>query len=69
MTNSKEKKNKIDFLGKYHPKSLYDDEKIKEIIKDLTPTQQEEFLKSMLEKKERKSENPFKKIFNFIFKK
>ena len=68
MTNSKEKENKIDFPGKYHPKSLYD-EKIKEIIKDLTPTQQEQFLKSMLEKKERKSENPFKKIFNFIFKK
>ena len=32
MSKSKEKGNKIDFLGKYHPKSLYDDEKIKKII-------------------------------------
>ena len=69
MTNSKEKRNKIDFLGKYLPKSLYN-EKIKKKIKDLTPDQQEQFIKSLLEeKKEQKSENPLKKIFNFIFKK
>ena len=34
MTNSKEKENKIDFLGKYHPKDTEWDRKLEKILKE-----------------------------------